>query len=58
MRLKKLSRYSDPTNNLKTLFIWPEGVLSGYSYREILELREIFSKILVKNILSYLVLIN
>ncbi len=43
-RLKKLSRYSDPTNNLKTLFIWPEGVLSGYSYREILELREIFSK--------------
>ena len=42
--LKKLSRYSDPTNNLKTLFIWPEGVFSGYSYREILELREIFSK--------------
>ena len=41
---KKLSRYSDPTNNLKTLFIWPEGVFSGYSYREILELREIFSK--------------
>ena len=43
-RLQKLIKYSDPNKKLKTLFIWPEGVFSGYSYREILYLREIFSK--------------
>ena len=36
-RLKKLIRYSDPNPNIKTLFIWPEGVFSGYSYKEIYE---------------------
>ena len=35
-RFKKLIRYSDPDKNKKTLFIWPEGVFSGYSFDEIL----------------------
>ena len=35
-RFKKLIRYSDPDKDKKTLFIWPEGVFSGYSYDEIL----------------------
>ena len=40
-RLYSLIRYSDPNKNLKTLFVWPEGVFSGYSYREISELKKI-----------------
>jgi apolipoprotein N-acyltransferase len=35
-RFKKIIRYSDPDKKKKTLFIWPEGVFSGYSYDEIL----------------------
>ena len=30
-RLSRLIKYSDPEKNLKTLFVWPEGVFSGYS---------------------------
>ncbi len=35
-RLKKLIRYSNPEKNKKTIFVWPEGVFSGYSYSELL----------------------
>ncbi len=42
-RLKKLIRYSDPINDIDTLFIWPEGVFSGYSFKELLSLKKIFS---------------
>ena len=34
-RLEKLIRYSDPEKDKKTLYVWPEGVFSGYSYNEI-----------------------
>ena len=43
-RLKKLIKYSDPNQNKKTLFIWPEGVFSGYSYNEILVFKDLFQK--------------
>jgi len=43
-RLKKLIRYSNPTKNKKTLFIWPEGVFSGYSYDEVFNFKEIIRK--------------
>jgi len=43
-RFEKLIRYSDPDKNRKTLFIWPEGVFSGYSYDEILIFKELISK--------------
>ena len=43
-RLKKLIRYSEPSKNIKTLFIWPEGVFSGYSYNEISELKNTFKQ--------------
>ncbi len=43
-RLKKLIKYSEPDKEKKTLFIWPEGVFSGYSYNEILDLKEIIHK--------------
>jgi apolipoprotein N-acyltransferase len=53
-KLKKLIRYSDPYKDEKTLYIWPEGVFSGYSYNEIL----IFKDLIEKNFNSdhYLVL--
>ena len=41
-RFKKLIRYSEPEKNKKTLFIWPEGVFSGYSYDEVLILEFYF----------------
>ena len=43
-RLKKLVRYSDPKKNLKTLFVWPEGVFSGYSFEEIQLLKNQFKE--------------
>ena len=42
-RLKKLVKYSEPDINKKTLFIWPEGPLSGYSYEEIFEFEKVIS---------------
>ena len=38
-RFKKLIKYSDPEKERKTLFIWPEGVFSGYSFDEILSFK-------------------
>ena len=43
-RLEKLIRYSDPKKNLKTLFIWPEGVFSGYSYERVNKTKKIIYK--------------
>ncbi len=36
-KLKKLIRYSNPDLQKKTLFVWPEGVFSGYHYDEIFQ---------------------
>ena len=44
-RFKKLIRYSDPDKDQKTLFVWPEGVFSGYSFNEI----SIFNELIKKN---------
>ena len=43
-RLNKLIKYSDPDKDSPTLFIWPEGVFSGYSYSELSNLKNIFKK--------------
>ncbi len=43
-RAEKLIKYSEPKGNIKTLFVWPEGVFSGYNYEDILFLKDIFSK--------------
>ena len=43
-RFQKLVRYSDPDKEKKTLFIWPEGVFSGYSYDQILMFKEVIFK--------------
>ena len=44
-KLEKLIRYSDPDPNINTLFIWPEGIFTGYSFEEI----QIFKKSIEKN---------
>ena len=49
VRLKKLIRYSDPIKDKKTLFIWPEGVFSGYSYNEVAIFKELISRNFSKN---------
>ena len=43
-RLDKLIKYSDPSKNLKTLFVWPEGVFSGYSFKEIQNFKKTFKE--------------
>ena len=43
-RIKKLIRYSNPIENEKTLFIWPEGVFSGYSFNEVYTFKDLVSK--------------
>ena len=53
-RLLKLVKISDPDNLIKTIFVWPEGVFSGYSYNEILQFKKLLKKILIKIILYYL----
>jgi len=43
-KLKKLTRYSDPNSNKKTIFIWPEGIFSGYNYNQILVFKDFIKK--------------
>ena len=43
-KINKLIKYSNPNKEKKTLFIWPEGIFSGYSYDEILIFRDLISK--------------
>ena len=43
-RINQLIRYSDPDKDTKTLFIWPEGVFSGYSFNEIRVFKNLISK--------------
>ena len=42
-RLNKLIKISGASNDPKTLYIWPEGVFSGYSFDELKSLRKIIS---------------
>ena len=44
-RFEKLIRYSEPKEDQKTLFIWPEGVFSGYSFDEI----QVFRELIINN---------
>ena len=43
-KFKKIIRYSEPNYNKETIFIWPEGVFSGYSYEEILVFKELIKE--------------
>jgi len=43
-KIKKLIKYSDPNPDKTTLFIWPEGVFTGFSYEEILQFSDLIKK--------------
>ena len=40
--ISKLIRYSKPTKDKKTLFVWPEGVFTGYNFQEIKQYKNMF----------------
>ena len=42
IQLDKLIKYSEPNESKKTLFIWPEGVFTGYDFLQISEFKEKF----------------
>jgi len=42
-KLKQLIRYSDPDSEKETLFIWPEGVFTGFNYNEIYQFRNLIN---------------
>ncbi len=42
-KLKKLVKYSDPDPRKETLFIWPEGVFTGFNFDEIIKFRDTIS---------------
>ena len=48
-RFKKLIRYSDPDKNKKTIFVWPEGVFSGYNFEEVMMFKNLINKSFSKN---------
>ncbi len=40
-KLKKIIRYSNPDDSKKTIFIWPEGIFTGYDIDDILNFKKI-----------------
>jgi len=42
--ISKLIKYSAPDKNKKTFFIWPEGVFTGFNFKEIKQYKNIFEK--------------
>ena len=43
-RILNLIKYSDPEKNKKTLFIWPEGVFTGFDFEQIKRHKILFEK--------------
>ncbi len=44
-KMKKLIRFSDPDPKKETIFVWPEGVFTGFSFNEITQ----FSHMIAEN---------
>ena len=43
-KLKKVIRYSNPDQSKKTVFIWPEGIFSGYDIDDIINFKKIIKQ--------------
>ena len=43
-RIQKLIKYSAPDKNQKTLFVWPEGVFTGFNLDQIKQYKSIFER--------------
>ena len=42
--LNKLIKFSEPSKLQSTVFVWPEGVFTGYNFNEIKRYQELFNK--------------
>ena len=42
--LLNLIKYSDPDKDKNMVFVWPEGVFTGFSYKELLQYKNIFKE--------------
>jgi len=47
--ISKLIRYSEPDKGKKTLFVWPEGVFTGFNFEQIREYRVLFEESFSEN---------
>ncbi len=53
-KLKRIIRYSNPDDSKKTIFIWPEGIFTGYDINDILTFKNIIKKNFSKSHLIFL----
>jgi apolipoprotein N-acyltransferase len=44
-----LIKYSDPKQNKKTLFVWPEGIFTGFNFKQIKEYKILFEEAFSEN---------
>ena len=44
-----LIKYSEPEKNKKTLFVWPEGIFTGFNFNEIKQYKTLFEQAFSKN---------
>jgi len=47
--ISKLIRYSEPEKEKKTLFVWPEGVFTGFNFEQIRQYRALFEETFSEN---------
>ena len=47
--ISRLIKYSEPQKEKKTLFVWPEGVFTGFSFEQIKEYRILFEEAFSEN---------
>jgi apolipoprotein N-acyltransferase len=47
--ISTLIKYSEATNDKKTLFVWPEGVFTGFNFEHIKEYQELFENAFSEN---------
>ena len=42
--IEKVIKFSEPKENEKTIFVWPEGVFAGYYYRDLKKFKSLIQK--------------
>ena len=47
--ISNLIRYSEPEKNKKTLFVWPEGSFTGFSFEQIKQYKALFTEAFSEN---------
>jgi len=47
--IKKLIKYSAPEKNKKTLFVWPEGIFTGFNFNQIKQYKDMFEGVFSDN---------